>query len=232
MLSIQTNVNSLVAQQNLNVNNQFQSQTIEQLTSGYRINSSGDDAAGLAVANQFRNSIAEVTQGVANGNNAVAQLQIMDGGTSNISQILDRLQTLATESASSSFTGDRTVLNNEFQTDIGEINRQAQAIGLNTGGTFAKTLSVYLGGGSGPTAASTLANGVVSVNLGQSTVDAQSLGLNGVQATNGAAYDLGSASTTSVAAILADTTDNTTTVAGQTQFSFAGPGFGGASPSA
>ena len=108
-----------------------------------------------------------------------------------------------------------------------EINRQAQAIGLNTGGTFAKTLSVYLGGGSGPTAASTLANGVVSVNLGQSTVDAQSLGLNGVQATNGAAYDLGSASTTSVAAILADTTDNTTTVAGQTQFSFAGPGFGG-----
>jgi flagellin len=227
MLSIQTNVNSLVAQQNLNVNNQFQSQTIEQLTSGYRINSSGDDAAGLAVANQFRNSIAEVTQGVANGNNAVAQLQIMDGGTSNISQILDRLQTLATESASSSFTGDRTVLNNEFQTDIGEINRQAQAIGLNTGGTFAKTLSVYLGGGSGPTAASTLANGVVSVNLGQSTVDAQSLGLNGVQATNGAAYDLGSASTTSVAAILADTTDNTTTVAGQTQFSFAGPGFGG-----
>ena len=74
MLSIQTNVNSLVAQQNLNVNNQFQSQTIEQLTSGYRINSSGDDAAGLAVANQFRNSIAEVTQGVANGNNAVGVL--------------------------------------------------------------------------------------------------------------------------------------------------------------
>ena len=50
MLSIQTNVNSLIAQENLNVNNQFQSRTIQQLTSGYRINSSGDDAAGLAVA--------------------------------------------------------------------------------------------------------------------------------------------------------------------------------------
>jgi flagellin len=63
----------------------------------------------------------------------------MDGGMSNISQILDGMQTLATESASSSFTGDRTVLNNEFQTDISEINRQAQAIGLNTGGTLLKT---------------------------------------------------------------------------------------------
>jgi flagellin len=86
MLSIQTNVNSLVAQENLNVNNTFQSKTIQQLTSGYRINSSGDDAAGLAVANQYRNSVSELTQGVSNGNDGVAQLQIMDGGISNISQ--------------------------------------------------------------------------------------------------------------------------------------------------
>ena len=90
-LSIQTNVNSLVAQQNLSVNSTFQSKTIQQLTSGYRINSSGDDAAGLAVANKFRNTISELTQGVANGNDGVAQLQIMDGGMNNISMILDRL---------------------------------------------------------------------------------------------------------------------------------------------
>src|ERR1035438_3091634 len=149
MLSIQTNVNSLNAQQNLSTNSQFMSRTIQQLTSGYRINSSGDDAAGLAVANQIRDNISQVTQGVANGNNGVAQLQIMDGGISNLSQILDGMQTLAAESASSSFTGDRTVLNNEFQTDISEINRQAQAIGLNTGGTFAQNMAVYLGGGQG-----------------------------------------------------------------------------------
>src|ERR1017187_5698965 len=155
MLSIQTNVNSLNAQQNLSTNSQFMSRTIQQLTSGYRINSSGDDAAGLAVANQIRDNISQVTQGVANGNNGVAQLQIMDGGISNISQILDGMQTLAAESASSSFTGDRTVLNNEFQTDISEINRQAQAIGLNTGGTFAQNMAVYLGGGQGSTSAAT-----------------------------------------------------------------------------
>src|ERR1035438_8473658 len=92
MLSIQTNVNSLNAQQNLSTNSQFMSRTIQQLTSGYRINSSGDDAAGLAVANQIRDNISQVTQGVANGNNGVAQLQIMDGGISNISQILDGMQ--------------------------------------------------------------------------------------------------------------------------------------------
>jgi flagellin len=222
MLSIQTNVDSLVAQQNLNTTNQFMSQTIQQLTSGYRINSSGDDAAGLAVANQMRDSISQVTQGVSNGNNAVAQLQIMDGGMSNISSILDGMQTLATESASSSFTGDRAVLNQEFQTDIQEINRQAQAIGLNTGGTFASNMSVYLGGGNGTSSSATLANGTVNVDLSNSTVDAQSLGLNGVQATNAGNYDLGPTSATSVATILGAANGNPTS----TTFSFAGPGFG------
>ncbi|HUB82524.1 MAG TPA: flagellin [Bryobacteraceae bacterium] len=229
MLSIQTNVNSLNAQQNLNVNNQFMSQTIQQLTSGYRINSSGDDAAGLAVANQLRDNISQVTQGVANGNDGVAQLQIMDGGISNISQILDRLQTLATQSASASFTGDRTTLNNEFQTDIQEINRQAQAIGLNTGGTFASNLAIYLGGGSGTTSAATMSNGTVSVNLSNSTVDAQSLGLSSMQATNSAAYDLGVSSATSVYAILSNQTNQggeATPTSDSTVFNFNGPGFG------
>src|SRR5882757_1875129 len=107
-VSIQTNINSLVAQQNLSVTNKFQSNTIAQLTSGYRINSSGDDAAGLAVANKFRNAISELTQGVSNGNDAVAQLQIMDGGMSNISTMLDRLKTLAMQSASATFSGGDT----------------------------------------------------------------------------------------------------------------------------
>jgi flagellin len=222
MLSIQTNVNSLVAQQNLSVNSAFQSKTIQQLTSGYRINSSGDDAAGLAVANKFRNATAELTQGVANGNNAVAQLQIMDGGMSNISQILDRLKTLAMQASSATATAsDRGVLNNEFQTDVQEIDRQAQSIGLNTGGTFAKSLGIYLGAGSGSTDQS---NSVVNVDLSKATVDSQSLGLAGVTAVNvnsdaSTDYDLG-AGTTSVANII---TANTATA----DFTFTGPGFGG-----
>jgi flagellin len=221
MLSIQTNVDSLNAQQNLNVNNQFMSQTINQLTSGYRINSSGDDAAGLAVANSLRDNISQLNEGVSNGNDAVAQLQIMDGGMSNISQILDGMQTLATQSASASFTGDRTVLNNQFQSDLQEINRQAQAIGLNTGGEFTKNLAIYLGGGQGSSAAAAITNGTVNVNLTNSSADAQALGLSGVQTLNSNAYDLGSSSATSVQAIIAANGSPQ-----QTTFTFAGPGFG------
>src|SRR5436309_10645793 len=106
--SIQTNVNSLIAQENLRVNSNFQGQTIQRLTSGYRINSSADDAAGLSIANKFRADVSELSQGVRNANDGVSQLQIIDGGLNNISKMLDRMKTLATQSASSTFTGNRT----------------------------------------------------------------------------------------------------------------------------
>lgn len=229
MISFQTNIDSLIAQQNLNINSKFQSQTIQQLTSGYRINSSGDDAAGLAVANQDRDQIAQITQGVANGNNGTAQLQIMDGGMSNISQILDRLQTLAAQSASASFTGSRSDLNAEFQTDIGELNRQAQAIGLNIGGTFAQSLDVYLGGGGGSNAAAVAQDGQVAIDLTKSTVDAQSLGLSGMQVVAGSADIGGGTAATSVSAILSAAAGNQTSAPGTTDFAFAGAGFADAS---
>jgi flagellin len=232
MLSIQTNVNSLVAQQNLGTNSIFQSKTIQQLTSGYRINSSGDDAAGLAVANKFRNQTAELNAGVSNGNNAVAQLQIMDGGITNIGQMLDRLKTLAMQSSSATATSsDRAVLNNEFQTDVAEIDRQAQSIGLNMGGSFAKNLGIYLGAGSG---SQSQANSVVNIDLSKATVDSQSLGLSGVTAVNlhqtAGAYDvandtdLGSGAN-SVASVIA-------AGGGGLSFTFTGVGFGGSTNAA
>jgi len=175
MISLVTNVDSLIAQQNLRVNSQFQSNTIQQLTSGYRINSAADDAAGLAVANGYRNTVAELNQGVRNANDGVSQLQIIDGGMSNISQILDRMKTLATESASSTFTGDRTTLNNEFQSLVSEVNRQASNIGLSsTVGTNNTTLNVYIGGGG-----KVQSNSQVTVDLSGSAnrVDAIGLGI-------------------------------------------------------
>ena len=175
--SIQTNVNSLIAQENLRVNSNFQSQTIQRLTSGYRINQSGDDAAGLAIANKFRSDVAELTQGVRNANDGVSQLQIMDGGISNIGKMLDRLKTLATQSASSTFTGDRTVLNKEYQTLVGEIDRQAQGVGLSSGGRFATSLGVFIGGGQTAGGAANTANGSVTLDLGGSAVDTKALGL-------------------------------------------------------
>jgi flagellin len=230
-LSIQTNTDSLVSQQNLLTNSIFESKTIGQLTSGYRINNAGDDPAGLAIANKYSSAIAELTQGYANGNDATAQLQIMDGGMSNISQLVNTLQTLATTSASGSFTGNRTTLNNQFQTDLGEINRQAQSIGLNTGGNFAKMMSVYYGAGTGAQSAS---NGIVNVDLSNATVDTQSLGLAGVRAvTQGATvatdYDLGASSATSVNAIATTGANTAALTNGNALFTFTGSGFGDSS---
>jgi flagellin len=129
LLSIQTNTNSMGAQENLRLNNDFQARTITRLTSGYRINQSGDDAAGLAVANKYRSDVAELTQGVRNANDGLSTMQIIDGGLSNISQMLDRLKTLTTQSASSGFEGDRNILDREFQALLSEIDRQASNIG-------------------------------------------------------------------------------------------------------
>jgi flagellin len=180
-LSIQTNVASLQAENFIRINSNFQNQTIDRLSSGYRINSSADDAAGLAVANQLEGNVTELTQGVQNANNSVSQLQVIDGGLSNITQILNRLQTLATESASNTFTGDRNTLNAEYQSDLAEINRQAANIGLNTGGQYNAQLSVYTGGGNNQS------NSQLSINLSgtNNAVDTTALGLANTSVTGG-----------------------------------------------
>lgn len=170
--SIQTNVSSIMAQENLRVNGDFQSRTINRLTSGYRINSSGDDAAGLAVANKFRSDIAELQQGVRNANDGISTLQIIDGGLNNISKILDRLKTLATQSATDTFTGDRATVDLEFQTLLGEIDRQAANIGLDTGGTYNASIAVYIGGGG-----AVQANSQVLVDLSSAQSDTAGLAI-------------------------------------------------------
>ena len=149
MLSIQTNVNAMVAQENLRVTTDFQGRTIARLTSGYRINQSGDDAAGLGVANKYRSEVSELMQGVRNANDGLSTLQIIDGGLNNVSKILDRLKTLATQSATDTFTGDRNTLNNEYQDLLSEIDRQAAHIGLgvgSNGGRNNTNINVYVGG--------------------------------------------------------------------------------------
>src|SRR5260370_2136690 len=184
-LSLLTNVASLFGQDNFRANTDFQARTIERLTSGLRINSSGDDAAGLSVANKLRSDEAELQQGIWNANDGISALQIGDGGLNNISKILDRLKTLATQSSSNTFTGDRTILNTEFQNLLSEITRQASNIGLSSGavgGRFNTALSVYIGGGAG-----VQANAGVTIDLRghSSRVEPASLGISPSSASGG-----------------------------------------------
>ncbi|MBM3737324.1 MAG: hypothetical protein FJW39_16195 [Acidobacteria bacterium] len=218
--TVNTNIASLQAQEYLRITQEFQQKTISRVTSGLRIVSSGDAAAGLAIANTFRSDRAVLSQGVRNANDGLSTLQTIDGGLNNISQLLDRARTLATQSASGTFTGDREVLNSEFQSVIQEIDRQATAIGLDTGGLFATNLSVFIGGGRGSTSTAQITNGSVSVDLSASTVDTRSMGIKGLQITGTYAR--------SVDQILADTTNTASeSVPGYTDFYFRGPGFSG-----
>jgi flagellin len=223
--SINTNVASLQAENYLTQTSQFQNQTINEVTSGLRIVNSGDDAAGLAIANGDRSTEAVLTQGIQNATNGQNELQTADSGMTSIGNLLDTARSLATESASGTFTGDRTVLNTEFQSVLTEINRQAQAIGLNQGGSLATNLSVFIGGGEASNGISASSNGSVGVDLSQATVDAKSLGLEGVQASGSATTDIGDGSTTSVANILANAANQASISNNTTDFTLTGPGF-------
>ena len=102
--TINTNIASLQAQSYLNQSSAFQNTTINRVTSGLRIVNSGDDAAGLAIANGLRSDQAVLTQGIRNANDGLSTLQTVDGGMNNISQLLDRAPTLAPQSASGTVT--------------------------------------------------------------------------------------------------------------------------------
>ncbi|MCX6604878.1 MAG: flagellin [Acidobacteria bacterium] len=113
---------------------------------------------------------------------------------------------------------------------VAEIDRQAQSIGLNTGGEFARSLSVFIGGGKSSNGINAIQNGASNVDLSNSTVDAKSLGLKGSQAQGIAGIDIGTGSgSTSVSTIINDPTNVASLgAAGFTDLYFRGPGFGDA----
>jgi flagellin len=171
--SVVTNLSSLSAQNSLSKTNMGLQQTLARLTSGLRINSSADDAAGLAIANRDMLDNTGLTVGIQAANDAISQLQIKDGGSSNVASLLNRALTLATQSASSTFTGNRNTLDNEFQSVLSEITRNASAAGLQTGSADLTSRSVFVG--------NTQTNTSVSVSYVSFTlttaIDAQGLGV-------------------------------------------------------
>ena len=95
--SIVTNYSSINSQATLERTQWGLQRTLARLTSGLRINSSADDAAGLAVANRHHLDNTTLTVGIQNANDAISKLQIEDGAQSNIASLLDRALTLATQ---------------------------------------------------------------------------------------------------------------------------------------
>ena len=140
--SVVSNISSANAQANLSNTQIGLNKALTRLSSGFRINYAGDDAAGLAVANSYRNDVAVINQGIRNANDGLSGLQIKDGALNNISTLLDRLATLSSQAASGeTSSASRTTLNAEFSDVLSEIDREASVAGLSAGGGFSVFVS-------------------------------------------------------------------------------------------
>lgn len=124
---INTNVKSIVAQNALSVNNRSLSKAMEQLSTGKRINSAGDDAAGLAIASRMSAQIRALNQSVRNANDGISMMQTAEGATKEISNMLQRMRELSVQSANDTYgTTDRDALKSELDQLTAEITRIAE----------------------------------------------------------------------------------------------------------
>ncbi len=203
-LSILNNIPSLAAQNQLQLTGGALQQTLQRLSSGSRINSGADDAAGLAIADGLSANVIALTQSSRNATDGVGMLQVADGALSQITTLLNRAVTLATEASTGTVSDtQRVALNNEFTSIKDEIDAIGQKTTYNGQAIFgsSSTLTVYM---SDSTRAGTNS---VSVTLGQ--VDKAHLGLNGT-----VAVDISSNVLTSATAAQAALTNLNTAVAG------------------
>jgi flagellin len=131
-LRINTNVASLNAQRNLRITRLDQDKTLEQLSSGSRINRAGDDAAGLAISENLKAQVRGLEQAKRNAEDGISLVQIAEGGLSEISNILIRLRELAVQAASDTIgSTERKFLNVEFEQLTSEVDRIATSTEFN-----------------------------------------------------------------------------------------------------
>jgi len=128
MTVINTNVKSLISQNALNKNNRALSAAMEQLSTGKRINSAKDDAAGLAISSRMTAQIRGLDQAVRNGNDGISMLQTAEGALIEVTNMLQRMRELSVQAANDTYAPqDRGYLDQEFQQLKDEIHRVSRA---------------------------------------------------------------------------------------------------------
>ena len=126
MATINTNMSANIASNAMTRNERTMSQTMERLSTGIRINSAKDDAAGLAISSKMTSQINGLNQAVRNANDAISMIQVAEGAMGGITDMMQRMRELAVQAISDSNTSsDRTALNSEFTQLATEINRIA-----------------------------------------------------------------------------------------------------------
>ena len=187
-LVINTNVSSLNAQKSLSNSQKTLQKSFERLSSGFRINSASDDAAGLAVSESLSSKVRSYSVAERNTNNAISMANTAEGGLSEISGIVVRMRELAVQAANGDLTStDRGYLDTEFQSLKEEVTRLAETTEFNgvqlLGGT-ASSVSFQVG-------INTTNNDTIAVEFGG--VSLSSLGLSGSSVAGAAATSASSA---------------------------------------
>ncbi|MCH1998060.1 flagellin FliC, partial [Achromobacter xylosoxidans] len=169
---INTNYLSLVAQNNLNKSQSSLGTAIERLSSGLRINSAKDDAAGMAIANRFTANVKGLTQAARNANDGISLAQTTEGAASEINTHLQRVRELSVQAANGSYSQEQ--LNsmqdeiNQRLSDIDRISQQTDFNGVKVLSGNAKPLTLQVGANDGET---------ITLNLTEISV--KTLGLDG-----------------------------------------------------
>lgn len=182
-LVINTNVASLEAQKHLGASQGRLTKSFQRLSSGFRINTAADDAAGLAISESMRAQIRSYTVAERNTNNAISMVQTAEGGLAQISGILIRMRELSVQAANGDLTStDRGYLDTEFQELKDEITRLSEATEFNGRPLLAGQATIDFQVGINNTSSDTITldfGGIGLVSLG---IDGT--GLSGTDATN------------------------------------------------
>jgi len=179
MSVINTNVKSMVAQNAMTVNNRALSKTMEQLSTGKRINAAADDAAGLAIANRMTAQIKALDQSVRNANDGISMMQTAEGATKEITTMLQRMRELSVQAANDSYSADdRTAIAGEMTQLTSEITRiadntQWNGMSVLSGGTAYSTMTFQVG--TEGDASSAITVGFTAMSAGALTISALSV---------------------------------------------------------
>src|ERR1039457_5491402 len=146
-LGVLNNLSAIYAENNLNNTNNSLQQVLRQLSSGSRINSGADDAAGLSLVNGLQANAAALTQSGTNSTEGVGLLEVADGALSQVTSLLDRAITLATEASNGTLNSTQEgAANQEYQSILAEINNIGSTTTYNQQAVFSgKTIAIYSG---------------------------------------------------------------------------------------
>jgi flagellin len=199
-LVINTNVMSLNAQRNLTTSGNQLATSLQRLSSGLRINSAKDDAAGLAISDRMTTQITGLNQAARNANDGISLAQTTEGALQEVTNNLQRIRELAVQSANATNSdSDRAALNQEVQQRIAEIDRIASQTSFNgrkvLDGSFGGA-TFQVGANVGETISLALTSSVKATAIGQTatstgSVDLDDLFVSGGSAATAASYESG-----------------------------------------